>query len=292
MSTPSPTAANQPWDRSNFSLLIAGFSYALIFIAIFNLRTRKYVRDDKLVLAAILSWLVYISIQIVDSWTKKTVTGAIPQFYWAIATATLFYNFTLCSILHSSFKRFLALTEIKSLKDHLTYSSHFIVGTLFIVRGVRTGFVYSNSSNNNIPNAALTQTATSLQLATLFPFLVLRVAADVVSLAKLVRGRIKFASNCNNHVVGKAGIYIVVEIFLGILAFIVALEEALLYTGVKPAFIDWLLVSWCLVGWVDQHNILRKLFEVNTSNTNADTKQKGTGGGSRPALGVSGNLLH
>ncbi|KAI9330316.1 hypothetical protein BDR26DRAFT_871610 [Obelidium mucronatum] len=225
----------------------------MIFVCLFNLKTRRFVKEDRLVLASVLSWFIYVSIQVTDTWTKKT-TGAIPQFYYAIVLSTIFYTCTLCSILYSSFRRFIALTEVKSTKETFEKTAFAIVGIIFTARMIRTGFIFANNGNTQFP------VSTILQLATLFPFLVIRIGADTYSLVKLVRGRIMFTMNSNAHVVEKALILIGVEIALGVLAFVVAVEEALSYQGEKPAYLDWLLISWCMVGWVDQQGILRKIF--------------------------------
>ncbi|ORY48093.1 hypothetical protein BCR33DRAFT_58449 [Rhizoclosmatium globosum] len=109
----NPTAAHQAWDRNNFQILASGFSYGLMMKSAFNLKTRKFVPDDWLIAFALGCWFIYVTLMTVNVWTSST-TGAIPNYNWVIAAATVPYTFTMCSILFSSFNRFMALNEVES----------------------------------------------------------------------------------------------------------------------------------------------------------------------------------
>ncbi|KAJ3096039.1 hypothetical protein HDU97_006296 [Phlyctochytrium planicorne] len=304
-----PSVPTSVFDRTNFAIMGAGFSFAFILKYGLILLTRKLRGNDLAAFLIFLCWLFYMVVQIVDAWVNsfsyppnqlqsakllvltflpstfllqtKRVCCAIPNFQWVNAFVSLLSSIVLCAVLHLSFVRCSALAgfpnQWKLIFDRIGIG---MVACVFAVRVVRVGFIfYTTSQTDPATNAYLSGNSTMMQITTLMPSLFTRVILDTWSLINLYRCRIKFIKQAGSH---PAAFWIItwslmVEFVFSILAIIVGMQEALTYTGDKLSFMDWLLYSWCLGSWVEQRPLYAQIFGAQMTGTgNLSDTQSGT----------------
>ncbi|KAJ3284919.1 hypothetical protein HDU76_008206 [Blyttiomyces sp. JEL0837] len=271
------------FERSNFGLVAAGFSFALILKYSVILGTRKSLTGtDGLSAIVMFLWTIYVFIQAINIWSMRT-TGAIENFYWAADASTIFYSVTLCAILHMSVLRVLALSGLKTWRKTAEIVGIGLVVLVFVVRGVRTVFIFIQSTAN--ANAALAQNATNLQIATLLPSLGIRIIFDIFSMYKLWHHRAKYAEAAGQEAFKTIVLSLGVETLLSIIAIVVAFQEAQNYTGDKLAFMDWLLFSWCLASWIEQRPLYGQIFGSPLFSTKSGSHGTSQSGGSERQLG-------
>ncbi|KAJ3207020.1 hypothetical protein HDU67_007808 [Dinochytrium kinnereticum] len=286
------------FDRTNFGILAAGFSLAMILKYGAALTTRRLRGTDSLAGFVIGCWGVYIFVQLVDMWVKR-VSGPIENFQWAIASVTILYSITLVAVLHLSFLRSAALSGLGQVsKNRFATLGLIIVGLVLVIRLVRTGFIFYQTSLST-PNASLSSTSTMFQIITLLPTLFIRLLLDIWSLYNLYRSRVKYVEQAGREAFNIITSSLVIEFLFSCLATMVACQEALNSSGDRFAFMDWLLFSWCLASWVEQRPLYMLIFgskltthsqseETNTTNGTASSyKMKDMEGGSGGFSGSS-----
>ncbi|KAJ3098774.1 hypothetical protein HDU97_003736 [Phlyctochytrium planicorne] len=280
----APSLPTSNYDRINFGIMAAGFSLALLLKFGAALFTRKLRGTDSLASIIMGIWLTYISIQLVDMWAKRTA-GPIQDYQWVVSTATVLYSTTLCAVLHLSFIRCAALAGFSQInKKRFEYLGLFAVAVVFVMRVVRTGYIFSQTAQST-PNPSLSQTSTLLQTLTLLPTLFLRLLLDTWSLVNLYRSRVKYVEQAGKEAFNIITSSLCIEFVFSVFASIVACQEAANFTGDKLAFMDWLLFSWCLASWVEQRPLYMAIFgaklttgsqsEVNTNHTELSSMSKG-----------------
>ncbi|KAJ3125864.1 hypothetical protein HK101_005845 [Irineochytrium annulatum] len=225
------------------------------------------------------SWIVYILVQLVNTWDGMTV--GLPQgYYWLVDFSTILYSLTLASIVYMSVLRVIALSNISTYRRTLELTGAGVVLLFFLIRGVRTVLIFMQSaSNNGATNASLSQTSTNLQIATLIPLLSLRIVIDCVSIYRLWESRVRFVDQGGKEAFRVICYSLAVETLLSILATVVAVQEAMNYTGAKLSFMDWMLFSWCLASWIEQRPLFMQIFGARMTTTSSggqDGMQSGT----------------
>ncbi|KAJ3108284.1 hypothetical protein HDU96_007566 [Phlyctochytrium bullatum] len=260
---PAPASTKQlpvsNFDRINFGILAAGFSLAMILKFGSALTTRRLRGNDTLAGFVIGCWFVYIVVQLVDMWVKR-VQGPIPDFQWAIATVTILYSLTLCSVLHLSFIRSSALSGLASItRKRFEMGGYIFVGVVFVLRLVRTGIIFYQTSLSTA-NPGLSNNATTLQFASLLPTLGSRIILDSWSMYNLYKSRVKYVEQAGKEAFTIIQNSLIIEFILSVIATVVACQEAINTTGDRLAFMDWLLFSWCLASWVEQRPLYMLIF--------------------------------
>ncbi|KAJ3415182.1 Arginase, catabolizes arginine to ornithine and urea [Chytridiales sp. JEL 0842] len=243
MSTPAPIPA---FDRTNFGLVASGFALFMIFKYTAVLLSRKLRGTDRIAAAILGAWSVYIIIQVIDLWSKRT-TGAIENWFYAINTSTLFYSTVLCGILYMSILRVLALfggvptgESVSSMtnKRRLEIAGIALVAIIFLVRGVRTILIFIASTADKTSVPALNANATAMQIATLLPTLLIRLILDIISLYKLYESRVKYVETAGQEAFTAIVISTIAEQIFAVLAIFVAFQEASQFQGNKLSFMD------------------------------------------------------
>ncbi|KAJ3098773.1 hypothetical protein HDU97_003735 [Phlyctochytrium planicorne] len=273
----APTTPTSNYDRTNFGLVASGFSLAYILKYGLILCTRKFRGTDLTAAIIMFCWLFYIVVQLVDLWTKRT-WGPIFNFQWLISAVTILYSATLSAVLYISVIRCSALSGLNGLyRQIFDWSGFGMVIGVFLVRLIRTGFIFYQTSQSNT-NATLSSSSTTMQIVTLMPTLFMRFLLDTWSLYQLYMSRVKFIKQAgSNEAFWIITVSLIIEFGLSILAIIVGMQEALNWTGDKLSFMDWLLFSWCLASWVEQRPLYMQIFGQQMTHTNSDGTQSGMG---------------
>ncbi|KAJ3191779.1 hypothetical protein HK101_007416 [Irineochytrium annulatum] len=241
-----------------------------------SLFSRLYLANagDIIAAACVACWICYITVNVLNTWSPRTIAGTVPNLYWATATATLCYSFVLCGILHMSFVRFNALLNVKSAKRMVEITGYTLCAVVFAVRFARTVLIFVVSSQTGaVANAGLSQNATNLQIATLLPVLFIRLGMDVYSIYKLQAARAKYMESCGMEAFRTIVGSLVVECLFSVLAILVGFQEQLNYTGSKLSFCDWWLMSWCLSSWIEQKPLYQLIFRGQHTSMGSSNDQ-------------------
>ncbi|KAI8894511.1 hypothetical protein BC833DRAFT_604667 [Globomyces pollinis-pini] len=209
------------------------------------------------------SWLIYVTIQLINAWTILE-NSKIPNFTYAVSFSTLLYNITICGILFVSLQRFEALysTNLKSLP--IKKIGLYFIGVLFLARTIRSGLVFLQNTGS-----AVFPESNMIQLATIFPILIIRTILDIGSFKKVFELRVRDTNDSSKlKAFKKIIVSLSLEIILSVFAIGIAGLEAIAYTGLKPAFVDWILIAWCLGALTEQKKLYQIIFGHTTSSTN------------------------
>ncbi|KAJ3321659.1 hypothetical protein HDV06_003952 [Boothiomyces sp. JEL0866] len=195
-------------------------------------------------------------IQLVNTWSTLQ-TRTIENFTWVVSTSTLFYSVCVTSLLYISMQRYLAINHQSTYSEWIRKGTIAMLVVLFLVRVVRTGYVFIQNSGSSVFPIAST-----LQILTIFPIFVIRMFFDVASLIKLYEHFSSVSLQPSNKRVAFAqlGYSLVVEILLTLLSIYVAYMEAIGYTGDNIAVVDWIMISWAIGALLEQSQILKRLF--------------------------------
>jgi hypothetical protein len=258
-----------PLIRYFFLLFAAGFSLALLLKQSIVLLIDR--RKQGLNLILYFSFLIYLLIQLVNAWSlleKRTI----PNFVYVTASSTVLYSLTLCATLYISMKRVCCFYQTGLIHKMISKITIVVPLVLFVVRIVRTVLVFIQSTSSTIfPAIAI------LQLITLFPVLILRAIFDITSLFGLVyiTNRSNSFYQIDDKATTKGAVHTMMislsyELGLSLFSLFVAIVEAFNYEYDMVAFIDWLLISWCIASSIDQRDLYRTIF------SNATTHWSGT----------------
>ncbi|KAI8831717.1 hypothetical protein BC829DRAFT_449245 [Chytridium lagenaria] len=287
--------ATSVYDRFNFGIMASGFSLALALKFGAALTTRKLRGTDSLAGVIMILWGIYISIQLVDMWHKRVYGVVITGFVWATSMSTILYSATLVSILHLSIMRAAALSGLSQVpRKRFEVGGLIFVIIIFIVRLVRSGFIFQNTAQAT-PTPALTNNATYLQMATLLPTLFIRLVLDVWSFWNLHWSRVKYVEQAGREAFNIITSSLAIEFGLSILATIVACQEAVNTNPDRLAFMDWLLFSWCLASWVEQRPLFMLIFgarlTTQTGSLETSSKSRGDAEVAVTVVGASANHI-
>ncbi|KAI8806222.1 hypothetical protein BJ742DRAFT_870748 [Cladochytrium replicatum] len=276
-------AATSPFDRSFFVLVNSGFALGFCIKYGIIIASRRSQHRDKIPGYLLGCWFVYVLIQVIDMWSKKS-SGVIPNYGYVLNLSTLLYSACLCGIAYMSVVRILALS-ISRHTSVLRRIAYIVIGVMFGVRVIRSCLAFAvtvqTSSGNTESATHLGGIVAVLQFLTLLPILVGRTILDVLSTYQLWKARVKYMDY------GRDAFYTIVlslifETLLSMVALIVAAEEALIqYFGVSIpntlAVADWLLISWCMASWIEQRPLYRQIFNQPDSSKPTSTGNNKSG---------------
>ncbi|KAI8899970.1 hypothetical protein BC833DRAFT_563654 [Globomyces pollinis-pini] len=247
-----------PLTRGLFATFASGFSLSLMLkqLLIVLSTTLNYMH-----LSLIFNWTLYIFLQLVNQWSNLE-KRPIPNFTYINSTSTIFYSIALCMVFYTSVDRFLAINNQIYGYKYIRLSSYGLLVVLLGSRLIRTILIFIQNSGSSLFPAS-----NYIQLATILVIFFLKLCFDAGSLGTLRRVLIrktkgKFKTT-QIRALMQLRMTLVIELLLTIISWVVATLEAYTYTGDNLAFMDWLLISWCIAAYIDQKPLLQRLFDID-----------------------------
>ncbi|KAI8899971.1 hypothetical protein BC833DRAFT_583537 [Globomyces pollinis-pini] len=250
-----------PLTRSLFAIFSSGFALAIMFRQLIIVLSNTL---NIIHLSMIFNWILYIFLQLVNQWSnleKRPITN----FTYVNSTSTIFYSIALCMVFYTSVDRFLAINNQIYGYKYIRFGSYGLLVVLLGSRLIRTVLIYIQNSGSSLFPAS-----NYIQLATILVIFFLKLCFDAASFGTLKRvltqktkGGIGNLKVTQVRALMQLRMTLVVELSLTIISWVVATLEAYSYTGDNLAFMDWLLISWCIAAYIDQKPLLQRLFDVN-----------------------------
>ncbi|KAI8904283.1 hypothetical protein EDD86DRAFT_278059 [Gorgonomyces haynaldii] len=244
-------------SRGLFILFSGGFSFAFLLKQLPLLLTQRHPWLQRIFY---LSYFTYVMIQLASVWSFLD-NRPLSNFSNVTNFSTLLYTIALVGTLYISAQRVIALypsTQYCKWVQRLLWP---VLALFLITRIIRTVFVFLNNSATN-------SLANWLQLATLLPILIIRSYFDISSFYALVQIRMANYDFLKIRSTDKAqqammqlGINVLIEFTLSIIALVIALMEALAFTGDNLAIMDWMLIAWSIASAFESKALYSAIFE-------------------------------
>lgn len=248
-------------DRALYQVFFSGVGLSICFWNGLKLSTSHNFRVNRVQFTALIVWSVYVSIQLSDTWTTSNYGGQFPAYKFALTPfSTFLYSLTWGFLVYFSYQRFNCFWPIKKVIKVTLFAIAII---LVAIRFVRTVFVFINSRSATFS----TELIAALQASTIIPLILIRVIMDISSVVMLSSSRTMLS--VKKTPIASAALRfmftsLVTEIIFSIMAITIAVLEASGYTGYRPSFFDWLLISFALSNWFEQRDLNRRVFNKGT----------------------------